>query len=412
MEHWSILTLAQRLEAAARGLPAVVTGSLVGSSMAATRPTPPWPRRSPGAAGVPPVTAPPAVLVMPPAPTPPRAGDARPGGAARARRRPAPRRRRRPPRQPGPLRAPARGGVGRLGGPPGCGGHRRAGGRRPRRAGPPGPGPGPPGAGGGRDALRRPPGGLLRRRGSRRSSYGEDIPFWVEAARRPAGTSPPSPGPTPSIPWTTRPTWGPWGRTAWPGWWAQRPASWKGDAEAHPLTIDEPISPWEVAAGLAAREVETTMAGTTPTPCWPAPGWRTWRRGWRSAGPAPPAGPCGSPPSSALRLRPHPGRPLHLQPPGVPRHPVPLRRLDRAGHGGGRPRHHRGGLPRRRRGGPARQPELHRAGRRAVPGRLRRGQRRHQPGRRLRGGHPGPARAPAVRGGLRHLTGRAVARAS
>ncbi|HEY3843224.1 MAG TPA: CoA-transferase [Acidimicrobiales bacterium] len=34
VEHWSILTLAQRMEAAARGLPATVTGSLVGSSMA------------------------------------------------------------------------------------------------------------------------------------------------------------------------------------------------------------------------------------------------------------------------------------------------------------------------------------------------------------------------------------------
>ncbi|MHB8330536.1 MAG: CoA transferase subunit A, partial [Acidimicrobiales bacterium] len=34
VEHWSILTFAQRLEAAARGLPAVVTGSLGGSSMA------------------------------------------------------------------------------------------------------------------------------------------------------------------------------------------------------------------------------------------------------------------------------------------------------------------------------------------------------------------------------------------
>ncbi len=33
VEHWSILTFVQRLEAAARGLPAVVTGSLVGSSM-------------------------------------------------------------------------------------------------------------------------------------------------------------------------------------------------------------------------------------------------------------------------------------------------------------------------------------------------------------------------------------------
>jgi acyl CoA:acetate/3-ketoacid CoA transferase alpha subunit/acyl CoA:acetate/3-ketoacid CoA transferase beta subunit len=34
IEHWSFLTFAQRLEAAARGLPAVVTRSLVGSSMA------------------------------------------------------------------------------------------------------------------------------------------------------------------------------------------------------------------------------------------------------------------------------------------------------------------------------------------------------------------------------------------
>jgi acyl CoA:acetate/3-ketoacid CoA transferase alpha subunit/acyl CoA:acetate/3-ketoacid CoA transferase beta subunit len=34
VEHWSILTFTQRLEAAARGLPAVVTGSLEGSSMA------------------------------------------------------------------------------------------------------------------------------------------------------------------------------------------------------------------------------------------------------------------------------------------------------------------------------------------------------------------------------------------
>jgi acyl CoA:acetate/3-ketoacid CoA transferase alpha subunit/acyl CoA:acetate/3-ketoacid CoA transferase beta subunit len=34
VEHWSILTLAQRMEAAARGLPAIVTGSLAGSSMA------------------------------------------------------------------------------------------------------------------------------------------------------------------------------------------------------------------------------------------------------------------------------------------------------------------------------------------------------------------------------------------
>ncbi len=38
VEHWSILTFTQRLEAAARGLPAIVTGSLQGSSMASNAP--------------------------------------------------------------------------------------------------------------------------------------------------------------------------------------------------------------------------------------------------------------------------------------------------------------------------------------------------------------------------------------
>ena len=37
VEHWSILTMSQRMEAAARGLPAMVTGSLAGSSMAANQ---------------------------------------------------------------------------------------------------------------------------------------------------------------------------------------------------------------------------------------------------------------------------------------------------------------------------------------------------------------------------------------
>src|ERR1700704_1440879 len=35
VEHWSFLALAQRLEAAARGVPAVVTNSIAGSSMEA-----------------------------------------------------------------------------------------------------------------------------------------------------------------------------------------------------------------------------------------------------------------------------------------------------------------------------------------------------------------------------------------
>ena len=45
VEHWSILTFTQRLEAAARGLPAIVTGSLAGVVDGRQRRRSPWPRR-------------------------------------------------------------------------------------------------------------------------------------------------------------------------------------------------------------------------------------------------------------------------------------------------------------------------------------------------------------------------------
>lgn len=38
------------------------------------------------------------------------------------------------------------------------------------------------------------------------------------------------------------------------------PRSWKEDADAHPVPSAEPVSSWEVAASLAAREVEATVA--------------------------------------------------------------------------------------------------------------------------------------------------------
>ena len=50
------------------------------------------------------------------------------------------------------------------------------------------------------------------------------------------------------------------------------------------------------------------------------------------------------------------GRPLHLQPAGLPRHPVPLGRVGRARHGDRRFRHDDGGMPGRGRGGPRRVP--------------------------------------------------------
>lgn len=87
-------------------------------------------------------------------------------------------------------------------------------------------------------------------------SYGEDIAFWIEAAR------------------AARKDFDGWARTyaLEPSnheqyleligterldWLRGRsdPASWKEDADEHPLPEDEPVSRWESAAVLAAREV-------------------------------------------------------------------------------------------------------------------------------------------------------------
>ena len=154
VEHWSILTFTQRLEAAARGLPAVVTGSLAGLVDGRQR------RLRHGRHAL-------------------RAGGA--AGAARPRRHPGPRGRGRRRGQRGAVRAPARRGVGGVGGPARRDRHGGAGGGRPRRARPP--------------DRRSPPIGCWpwwRRRsapipagstppGSRVDSYGEDIAFWTEA---------------------------------------------------------------------------------------------------------------------------------------------------------------------------------------------------------------------------------------
>ena len=119
---------------------------------------------------------------------------------------------------------------------------------------------------------------------------------------------------------------------------------------------------------------------------------------WVAVARARAAGPAGLPDRRAgpVGLHPDPGRSLHLQPPGLPRHPVPLGRLDRPRHGGRRSGDHgrwaASGRPRWTGSGNLNST---RAGRRPVSGRVGRRQRRGQPGRGLRGGHPGPARAAA-----------------
>ena len=156
VEHWSILTLAQRMEAAARGLPAMVTGSLAGSSMAENE-------------GFSEVDSPFGAA------RPPRPAGARRGAASM-------------PRWPiregnlALLRAAARGGLGGLGRPARRGGHGGEGGRRPATVS---------GTGCAFPAHRvlavveapfgAHPGGCYAP-GLPVRSYGEDIAFWNVAA--------------------------------------------------------------------------------------------------------------------------------------------------------------------------------------------------------------------------------------
>ncbi len=91
-------------------------------------------------------------------------------------------------------------------------------------------------------------------------SYGEDIPFWVEAAQAAradfagfARRYALEPADQAAYLATLGPE-----RLAWLSGRSD-PASWKEDAEANPLPVAEPVSRWEVAAGLAAREVERTV---------------------------------------------------------------------------------------------------------------------------------------------------------
>ena len=145
VEHWSFLAFTQRLEAAARGLPAVTTRSIAGSSMA---------ENDAYHAGR------------------HRVRRGRSARAARARRRAAARAGRRPAGQRRVARAAARRRVGRARGPPRRDRHRRAGRRRPAAVVTPRPHPRAPRARGRRGAdgraprwplRRRPPGRRLRR---------------------------------------------------------------------------------------------------------------------------------------------------------------------------------------------------------------------------------------------------------
>jgi acyl CoA:acetate/3-ketoacid CoA transferase alpha subunit/acyl CoA:acetate/3-ketoacid CoA transferase beta subunit len=236
VEHWSILTLAQRLEAAARGLPAVVTGSLAGSSMAANPgfATVESPFGGPGEVGLVAPLAPDVALLH--AAVADREGNLALSepllegvwGAWAARR--------------GVIAT-----VERVVDDLGDLGHRV---KIPAHLV--------------LAAVEAPfgahPGGCYAP-GLPVKGYGEDVPFWIEAAAAARGDfgafarryalDPPDHRAYLAALGDERLRWLE-GRSD--------PESWRADAEAHPVPADTAISDWEVAAGLAVREVEGTVA--------------------------------------------------------------------------------------------------------------------------------------------------------
>lgn len=234
VEHWSILTLAQRLEAAARGLPAMVTGSLSGSDMAVndafSTVDSPY-----GPIGLLAPLAPDVALCHA------AVADAQGNlafsepllegvwGAWAARRG---------------VVATVERVVDEL---PGLGHRVRVPAHRVLAV------------------VEAPfgahPGGLYAP-GLPVQGYGEDIPFWVEAAEAARGDF---------DAWARTALFDPPDHRAYLDRLGNHrldelrrradPSSWTEDAIAYPLPEGEPVSDWEVAASLGAREVETVVAG-------------------------------------------------------------------------------------------------------------------------------------------------------
>ena len=192
-------------------------------------------------------------------------------------------------------------------------------------------------------------------------SYGEDIAFWT-AART-----------------ATRGDFDAWARqwvleptthgayldrvgTDRLDWLRERtdPLSWRADADAHPVDEAEPPSAWEHAAAFGAREVLAEVravdadavlagAGVANLAAWVAVA-RAGEAGHKVKLTAE---------LGHVGLHPDAGRPVHLQPPRLPRDTVVGGCLHRARHGGGRSGDPHRGLSGRRPGGPGRQPQLH-----------------------------------------------------
>ena len=372
VEHWSILTLSQRLEAAARGLPAAVTGSLVGSSMAENEAFSVV--ESPfGPLGVLEPLAPDVALVHAAAADP--AGNlafSEPlldgvWGAWAARRG---------------VVATVERVVDDLEGL----GHRvRVPGHLVLAV------------------VEAPygahPGGCYAP-GLPVRSYGEDIAHWSAAAAAAAHGEFDDYvdewvlGPATHEDYLTRVG------TDHLLWLEGRsdPMSWKADADANPVAEDHAFTQWEQAASFGrARGRAGRRRGRRRRRAGRGGRGEPGGLGRRGAGEGgrQPGGAHGR--ARPVGLRADAGGPLHLQPTGLPLDALALRRVQRPRHGDRRPGHQDGGMPRCGGGRQRRVPELDRAGRGTLPRRLGRSQRRGQPGDRLCRRHAGPAGAAAAR---------------
>ncbi len=232
VEHWSILTLAQRMEAAARGLPGAVTGSLQGSSMAANEGFSVIDSEL-GPVGLVAPLAPDVALLH--AAVADRAGNLALSepllegvwGAWAARRG---------------VVATVERVVEDLGG---LGYRVRIPAHRVLAVA--------------ETPFGAHPGGCYAP-GLPARTYGEDVPFWIEAAAAARGDFAAFARTYALEPADQRAYLEVLGedRLAWLEG-RNDPESWRRDAETHPLVVDEPVSAWETAASLGAREVVGTI---------------------------------------------------------------------------------------------------------------------------------------------------------
>ena len=184
------------------------------------------------------------------------------------------------------------------------------------------------------------------------------------------------------------------------------PMSWKADADAHPVVEDPVVTRWEQAASLGAREVERVVADIGADAVLAGAGVANLAA-WVAVGRARAAGRRVML-TAELGLwgyEPTPADPYIFNQRVFPATPYLSDASAVLGMVIGGPGTTTVGLPRCGRGRPERLLELHAAGGRTLPGRIRRGERRGQPGHGLRRRDAGPARTAPRDRGLRHLTG-------